>query len=45
MSKEFHFAIHRFVEKKLTIEALVLNTGRWSTTSDFNNNLIIVVKL
>ena len=44
MSKEFHSAIHQFVERRLTIEAFVLNTGRLNMTSNFDNIVIIVVK-
>ena len=40
----FHFAIHQFVERKLTIEAIILNTGRLNLKSNFNIILIIVLK-
>ena len=44
MNQEFHFVIHESVERKLTIEAFLLNTGRLNMTSNFDNVLIIVVK-
>ena len=44
MSKEVHSAIHQFVERRLTIEASILNTGRLNMTSDFDNIIIIVGK-
>ena len=44
MSKEVHSAIHQFVERRLTIEASILNTGRLNMTSNFDNIIIIVGK-
>ena len=44
LSKEFHFAIHQFVERKVTIEVFILNAGRLNMRSNFDDILIIVVK-
>ena len=33
MCSEFHFAIHQFVERRLTIDAFILHTGRLNMTS------------
>ena len=44
MSSEFHFAIHQFIERKLTIEAFISNAGSLYMRSNFDNILIIVIK-
>ena len=44
LSWEFHFAIHQFVERKVTIEAFISDARCLTMTSNFDNILIIVAK-